>query len=98
MRKGWFKRAKKKWFKQNVYSWYVRDRESNSHSTLLAWGRRGETDYLKYGRARFVLEQAFDYCYCLGFAEGFWFARRLMFKKGGRSFLFVHYERVQWFD
>lgn len=72
MRKGWFKKAKKKFVKKRIYRWEI---NSYGSEPKLQMGHSGCSTLIHEDRdERYqILEHAQD----LGFIKGFWYGRKL---------------------
>lgn len=86
MRKGWFKKARKKFVKKRVYRWKLCFENSSEEIEFLN-GWAGGSYTLKFHSHDFIcqlLEKVRDF----GFIEGFWYARKEGKKKEGFNFWF----------
>jgi len=76
MRRGWYKRARKKFVRKRVYSWRFQEGWMQHHDKLEC--RR---DGVRYQYSNNTWEQRIRKLKEMGFVKGFWSARQLV-KRG----------------
>lgn len=83
MRKGWFKKAKRKFVKKRVYRWKLcagHGQPAKEEIEFLRsgglFGRSATIKFSSHDRIYQILEKARDY----GFVQGFWYAREIIKK------------------
>ncbi len=83
MRKGWFKKARKKFVKKRVYRWKLCTEFSREKIEYFRSGRN-TIQFYSHDHVYQLLEKISD----LGFIKGFWYARKEGRKKEGFNFWF----------